>query len=220
MVSQARILLIEDNELLRAGLRHVLSNTPHCIIAAEAPDLVAAEELLRAVDIDIVLLKYPIANGNAIGFVTTMRELNPSLRILMLLEEDAEFWEALHTDADGYEVRHMPAYQLAAAIHSLRDGYAWIGPMLARYLLKRGGRQRVLSAAKKRPVNGQLIALLSVRETEVLELLSEGLNGDDIAKRLEISPKTVKLHISNCIRKLSVQDRTQAIAKFLRYSQS
>lgn len=171
---------------------------------------------LSDTEIDIILLKFRMPDGSGLNFVQELRKLYPHTKVIILLEEAEEFWEALQIDADGYEVRHMPTYQLAAALRAIADGYGWMGPMLSRYLLKRGGRDRLVDAASRSPVDEQIVESLSAREREVLYLLSEGLKGEQIAEKLHISPKTVKLHISSCIRKLNVEDRTQAIAKFLR----
>jgi DNA-binding NarL/FixJ family response regulator len=138
------------------------------------------------------------------------------VKTLILLEEEQDFWNAMSFEADGYELRQMPTYQLFAAIKAIGEGYAWIGPLLSRYLLKRAGRDCLISASQVQPSIDRASFGLSVREKEILTLLSEGLSGLKIAERLSISPKTVKLHISNCIRKMDVDDRSQAIAKFLR----
>jgi DNA-binding NarL/FixJ family response regulator len=217
-VNSQKLLLVDDNDLIRAGLKHVLEQL-NCNVAGQASSLEVASQTMSRTEIDIVLLKHGMPDGNSIEFVKTLRTRYPNVKVLMLLEEDAQFWEALEAQADGYEIRHMPSYQLATAIKALKDDYGWLGPMLSRYLLKRGGRDRLKAAAKQTPVNEAVLQALSTREREVIYLLSEGLRGENIAEKLNISPKTVKLHVSNCIRKLGVEDRTQAIAKFLRCKQ-
>jgi DNA-binding NarL/FixJ family response regulator len=215
-IKMSRLLLVDDNDVIRMGLQHVLSNLANCEVVAQSASLESAAEALASTNIDIALIKFSMPDGEAKDFIPHVRREHPRTKVLLLLEEEEEFWQALEVDADGYEVRHMPSYQLEASLKALSDGYGWLGPMLSRYLLKRGGRQRLGLAARQQPINQELVESLSPREREVIGLLSEGRKGDEIADILSISPKTVKLHISSCIRKLNVEDRTQAIAKFLR----
>lgn len=211
-----RLLLVDDNDLIRAGLFHVLSNTLGGNVVGQAHTLESARQLIKESDVNILLLKNRMPDGDVGDFLSTVRNYNPNLRSMLLLEEEDDFWKAIDYCADGYEIRQMPTYQLFAAIKAIGEGYAWIGPMLSRYLLKRGGRDWLMSASRTPQRAEEQSFGLSVRETEILVLLTEGLSGTQIAAKLSISPKTVKLHISNCIRKMKVVDRAQAIAKYLR----
>lgn len=212
----SNVMVVEDNELIRIGLRRVLEQIDQCEVASEAA-ISDATKYLEEHIVHIILLKFRMPDDIEFRFVQHLRSKYAQIKLIILLEEPEEFWEALSLDADGYELRHMPSYQLTAALKAIRDEYAWLGPMLSRYLLKQQGRHRLASGAL-RPTNDHILEPLSPREREVIHLLSDGLNGEQIAFKLQISPRTVKLHISGCIRKLEVKDRSQAIAKFLRTS--
>lgn len=211
-----RLLLVDDNDLIRAGLFHVLANTLGGNVIGQAGGLVSAAQMIKENDVNILLLKNRMPDGDVGNFMSGIKLDYPAVKTLILLEEEQDFWNAMSFEADGYELRQMPTYQLFAAIKAIGEGYAWIGPLLSRYLLKRAGRDCLLSASQVQPSIDRASFGLSVREKEILTLLSEGLSGLKIAEKLSISPKTVKLHISNCIRKMDVDDRSQAIAKFLR----
>lgn len=211
-----RLLLVDDNDLIRAGLYHVLSSTLGESMVGQAAALESAQKEIRDGDVNILLLKNRMPDGDVGAFIGTMKQEHPHLRTLVLLEEEQDFWDAMDFAADGYELRQMPTYQLFAAIKAISEGYAWIGPMLSRYLLKKAGRECLISASHKAPLTDESEYGLSTREKEILNLIADGLSGIEIAAKLAISPKTVKLHISNCIRKMKVDDRTQAIVKYLR----
>jgi DNA-binding NarL/FixJ family response regulator len=212
-----KVMVVEDNDLIRAGLCHILRQLPNCQLVADAQTLAVAIEELSKQNIDVVLVKYRMPDGSASQYVPELRRLWPQTKLLLLLEDDEEFWEAIGVEADGFEIRHMPGYQLGTAIKALAEGYGWLGPMLSRYLIKRGGRQRLLSTERPKPsYEDDGVCNLTPREREIICLLSEGLKGDEIAEKLAISSKTVQLHVSSCLKKLDVEDRTQAILKFLR----
>jgi DNA-binding NarL/FixJ family response regulator len=135
-------------------------------------------------------------------------------RVMLLLDQEHEFWNALQLNADGYELRELIPFQLAVAIKTIGEGYTWIGGKLSSYLLKGDNREHLISLSQ-RESSKSVIACLSIREREVISLLSEGLNTTQIADKMAISPKTVKLYITNCIKKLNVENRSQAIVKFL-----
>lgn len=175
-----------------------------------------ASKMLDAVVFDIVMVKFDIVRRNVPFFQERLRAQHPLSKFLVLLEEDEEFWDALEFECEGYVIRHLPAYQLDVALRAIGEGYAWIGPMLSRYLLKRGGLNRLKAVAAAKPIANDKLSSLSNREREILYLLSEAFTGTEIADKLCISKQTVKLHISNCIKKLGVQDRSQAVAVFLR----
>lgn len=211
-----RVLVVDDNELIRFGLSHVLSQCSSCQSAEAVGTIEEAIESLHQRSADILILKFTLPSVELETFFAMLKDDYPEIRTLVLLEDDEDFWKALNLGADGYVIRYLPAYQINVVIKALGDGLGWIGPMLARYLLKQGGLQKLRTAAVLNPVSGNTLSHLSDREREVLYLLSEAIGGEEIARKLNIRPQTVKLYISNCIKKLGVRDRSQAIAKYLR----
>lgn len=210
------VLVIDDDELIRYGLVHVLKSSAACSGADGSLSMQEAAKILDAVEFDIVMVKFEIVKSNAQFFHERLRAPHPNTKFLLLLEEDEDFWDALEFECEGCVIRHLPAYQLDVALRAIGEGYAWIGPVLSRYLLKRGGLNRLRAISAVKPIPNDKLSSLSNREREILYLLSEAFTGNEIADKLSISKQTVKLHISNCIKKLGVQDRSQAVAVFLR----
>lgn len=209
------VLVIDDDELIRYGLVHVLKCSSCCSDAEVAGSMHEAAHKLAERLFEVVMVKFELVKGGAPSF-QNLRSAHPDTKFLLLLGEDEEFWEALEFECEGYAIRHLPAYQLDVALRAIGEGYSWIGPVLSRYLLKRGGLSRLKAVSAIKPVVNDKLASLSNREREILYLLSEAFNGSEIAEKLSISKQTVKLHISNCIKKLGVQDRSQAVSVFLR----
>lgn len=210
------VLVIDDDELIKYGLVHVLKTSACCSFADGALSVHEAAQKLAERSFDIVMVKFNLVKAVANFFQENLRAAYPDTKFLLLLEEDEEFWEALELECEGYVIRHLPAYQLDVALRAIGEGYAWIGPVLSRYLLKRGGLNRLRAVSAIKPIVNDKVSSLSNREREILYLLSEAFTGTEIAEKLSISKQTVKLHISNCIKKLGVQDRSQAVAVFLR----
>lgn len=214
-----RVLVIDDNELIRFGLVHVLSSSDLCTSVEAVASFEEAGAVVERQNSQIILAKFDLIRSASVMF-RHLRHSYPTVKVLVLLEEDEEFWEALNFECEGYVIRHMPVYQIDVALRAIGEGYAWIGPMLSRYLLMRGGLQRLKAAVDVKPVHSEKLSSLSNREREILYLLSEAFTGDEIAEKLCIAKQTVKLHISNCIRKMGVKDRSQAVAMFLRCKSS
>ena len=211
-----RLLLVDENDVIRSGLFHILSNTLGGKVIGEANSLSEAERLISQSDVNVLLLGNHMPDGDVGEFIAVVRKERPEIRILLLLEEVEEFWSSVGWGADGYEVSKMTSYQLYAAIKAIGEGYAWLGPILSRYLLGNSSGPSPILALHPVHSPKENCFGLSVREEQILSMLSDGLSGAEIAKSLDISPKTVKLHISKCIRKMHVDNRSQAIAKFLK----
>ncbi|MBX9690412.1 MAG: response regulator transcription factor [Candidatus Obscuribacterales bacterium] len=215
-MTPAKVIVVEHDELIRVGLVHVLNQCNECSEAIAVSTAASALNLLSENQIQVAIVGNRIPDSSAARLISIIREKQPDLKTIAVLEELEDFWTALSCEADGYLMRHMPSYQLNTAIRAVLDGYGWIDVALARYLIKRGGRSRLYSAAAIKPLAVDQLKVLTEREREVLHLLSDGYNSLEIAEKLAISRQTVKLHISSCIRKLGVKDRTQATAAFLR----
>ena len=212
-----RMLLVDQDDVLRAGLLHVLKNIPGENQVVETDNLETALDLVSSKQINLVLLRNRMQDGDIAEFIAIIKNGSAELRTLILLEQEEDFWKALDYNAEGYEMRQSPSYQLEAAVKSIGQGYAWIGTVLSTYLLKNMGRDYLIAArARSYCISKTDLTKLTAREKEVMLLLSDGLSTREIAEELQISPKTAKLHISVCIRKMQVQDRAQAVARFLR----
>jgi RNA polymerase sigma factor (sigma-70 family) len=199
-----RILIADDHELAREGLRAMLSREPDLVLAAEAAN---AADTVRGVtehDIDIVLMDISFGAGaNGLEATRQVMAVRPQTRVLMLTLHDTTDYvrEAVDAGAAGYVLKDASRADLLSAIRIVRDG----GAALPRELL-----QRAMAREAYRPSADLVLTRLTGREREVLDHVASGLTNKEIGRVLGISPGTVKAHVERIIAKLGVADRTQA----------
>lgn len=205
-----RILIVEDHTLMRMGLRQVFSQAPGWEVVGEAQDGEEALALVRLLRPSLVLMDLGLPVLHGIEATRLIKREFPEVRILALTshDEDESVFGALAAGADGYCLKATASIpsRLLAAVDAVRDGAAWLDPEVADRVLRDLGR--VPQAGVPNP--------LSDREMEVLILIAEGLTNPEIGQRLYISSGTVRVHVSNIIAKLGVNDRVQAAVRALR----
>lgn len=214
MPEPIRILLCEDQTLMRQGLHTVLELEPGFQVVAEAED--GEQACKRYAELqsqnqgpDIVLMDIQMPRQNGVQATAAITTAYPGARIIILTTFDYEdyVFEAVKAGAMGYLLKDVPANELASTIRRVHAGEPFIQPSIASKLLMDVGR-------KGRPSVGQNKALLaeelSSREIEVLKLLASGASNRDIAERLSLAEGTVKNHVSNILSKLHAENRTQA----------
>jgi DNA-binding NarL/FixJ family response regulator len=200
-----RLLIADDQPLMRAGFRAVLEATGEMEVVAEAADGLEAVSAARATKPDVVLMdiRMPHLDG-----IEAIRRL-PSHRVLILTTFglDEYIVEALRAGASGFITKDVPADELVRAVRVVAAGEALLTPAVTRQLLDRVARR--LPA----PVGQTLesLAELTDREREVLELLARGMSNAEIADALVVGDATVKTHVSNVLMKLGLRDRVQAV---------
>jgi DNA-binding NarL/FixJ family response regulator len=210
-----RIIIADDKQIYRFGLRELLRGIERCEVVAEAHDGLQAVDLAIRLQPDLVFLKSDIAELNGVTVTQKIKKNNQNISVLMLLSKEQDFWAALDSEADGYVVREMMTEVLPMVITVLTEGGAFIGPTISAYLL-RGEGLRLLKSTVTRQPDASALAALSLREKDVLNLLVEGMSNQQIADRLGLSIQTVKVHVRHILRKLRVEDRTQAVLKVLK----
>jgi DNA-binding NarL/FixJ family response regulator len=205
-----RVLLVDDQELVRAGLRLILSAEDDLEVVGEAPDGRAGVEAARSLGPDVVLMdvRMPVLDG-----IEATRELvaDGAHRVLALttFEDDDVVWGVIEAGAAGFVLKDAPAADLVGAIRVTARGGSWLDPRVA---------DRVLAALRRRaagrgPATGPAAAPLTERELDVLRLVASGANNAEIAESLYLSERTVKGHISAIFGKLGVRDRPAAIIR-------
>lgn len=206
MNNKIKLMIVDDHALIREGLTKILEMEENFHIVFKASDGNEAIEYIKDNNLDIVLLDINMPNMNGIETLKKIKQINPSLKIIMLTVYDAREYliETLNLGANGYMLKDAEADSLVKAIEAVYNGGSYIHPNLAGELFKEINRQRVNKSSKSG------VEALTKREYEVLLLIAEGMSNKDISEHLVISEKTVKNHVSSILRKLDLQDRTQA----------
>jgi len=205
-----RVLVVDDEELVRTGLRLILDAEPDIGVVGTASDGRQAVAEVRRLCPDVVLMdiRMPGLDGlEATRRILTEPDVPPcKVVILTTFDVDEHVYEALRAGASGFLLKDVPADQLAHAIRVAAAGKALLAPSVTRRLIAAFARP---AAPAPVPVTG--LGDLTPREVEVLTLLAEGLSNAEIATRLFVGEATVKTHVARILTKLGVRDRVQAV---------
>ncbi|MEU6122616.1 response regulator transcription factor [Streptomyces sp. NPDC047123] len=205
-----RVMLVDDQMLLRTGFRMVLAAQPDMEVVAEAGDGVEALEVLRSTEVDVVLMDVRMPKLD--GVETTRRICQdarpPKVLILTTFDLDEYAFSGLKAGASGFMLKDVPPGELLAAIRSVHSGDAVVAPSTTRRLLDRFAP--MLPQTGGQPQDQHLERLTS-REREVMVLVAQGLSNGEIASRLVLSEATVKTHVGRILTKLDLRDRVQVV---------
>ncbi|MFF1486460.1 response regulator [Streptomyces sp. NPDC058319] len=204
-----RVLLADDQSLVRAGFRALLDAQPDIEVAGEAADGEEALCLARDVRPDVVLMdiRMPVLDGlAATRRITGAPELG-DVKVVMLttFELDEYVFEAIRSGASGFLVKDTEPEELLRAVRAVVDGDALLSPGVTRRLIAE------FAARSKEPAAADALARLTDREREVMALVGIGLSNAEIARRLVVSPLTAKTHVSRTMVKLGARDRAQLV---------
>ena len=205
------VLLVDDQELFRAGLRTLLSLQPDVAVVGEAANGEDAWLCAKTISPQVVLmdLRMPVLGG--VEATRRIRAANPHCQVIVLttFEDDDEVFDALRAGAVGYLLKDVPMEKLMEAIRAAARGESFLQPSVAAKVVAEFSR-----ISQPRPVvSPKLVESLSQRECEVLRQLAGGKSNKEIAVALQLAEGTVKNHMSNVMGKLGVLDRTQAALK-------
>ncbi|MGD8455011.1 MAG: response regulator transcription factor [Anaerolineales bacterium] len=210
MSEKIRVLIADDQKLVREGLRVLLDLFPDIHVVGEAANGVKVLERVRQMEPDVVLMDVQMPEMDGVAATRQVREKHPDVQVIILttFDDDEYVFEGLRGGAAGYLLKDVHSEQLAEAIRAAARGEAFIHPSVTRKvvaeLTRLTERERV---RREQP----LAEPLSQREIEVLALMAEGLSNQEIADRLYVAPGTVKNHVSSILSKLNARDRTQAV---------
>lgn len=204
-----RVLLADDQSLVRAGFRALLDAQPDIEVAGEAPDGQEALRKVRELRPDIVLMdiRMPLLDGLAATRRITEDDALKDVKVVMLttFELDEYVFEAIRSGASGFLVKDTEPEELLRAVRAVVDGDALLSPGVTRRLIAE------FAARSKEPAAEGVLAQLTEREREVMALVGIGLSNEEIARRLVVSPLTAKTHVSRTMVKLGVRDRAQLV---------
>ncbi|GAA2606805.1 response regulator transcription factor [Streptomyces axinellae] len=209
-----RVMLVDDQALLRTGFRMVLSAQPDMEVAAEASDGAEALAILRETPVDVVLMDVRMPNVDGVEATRRICEDgeggpgSPKVLILTTFDLDEYAFSALKAGAGGFMLKDVPPGDLLEAIRAVHSGDAVVAPSTTRRLIDRFSS--VLPATTSEPVAKELERLTD-REREVLTLIAQGMSNGEIAARLVLSEATVKTHVGRILAKLGLRDRVQAV---------
>jgi DNA-binding NarL/FixJ family response regulator len=209
MTDDVRVLLVDDEELVRFGLRTVLEATGGFTVVGEAGDGAAAVAAARELRPDVVLIdiRMPVLDGLAATKQILALPDPPQVAVLTTFHLDEYVYAALAAGAAGFLLKDTPPRQIAAAVRAVADGTATLSPAVTATLINSYVDRR---AAPRRAEALRRIAELSDREREVLQLLGSGGSNAELAQQLYVSEATVKTYVSRLLAKLGLANRTQA----------
>ena len=204
-----RVMLVDDQDLVRAGFRMILEAEPDIDVVTEASDGDEAIDLAQRYTIDVALMDIRMKRVDGIEATRRIVELRPATHVLMLTTFDIEeyVYEALRAGASGFLLKDAPPELLVDAIRTIASGDALLSPAITR---------RVIEAYTRRPMprtdaNPPELAELTTREVEVLRLIAKGHSNAEIAKELFLGETTVKTHVARILQKFRLRDRVQAV---------
>ena len=201
-----RVLVADDQSMVRAGFRMLLSGEPDIDVVAEASDGLEAVDKAARFDPTVVLMDIRMPDLDGLEATRRILAADPAARVLILTTFDLDeyVYEALRAGASGFVLKDDPPEQLLAAIRTVAAGDALLSPTITKRVIEQFTRI-------PRPEPPKELETLTAREREILRLVAGGLSNGEIAEELVISETTVKTHVTHILQKLHLRDRVQAV---------
>ena len=200
-----RVLVVDDQELVRTGLRHILEATDDIRVVGQAADGMEALDAAERLTPDVVLMDIRMPRMDGVEATRLMQ--GPRVIILTTFDHDEYVVEALRAGASGFVVKDAPSEELLRAVRVVARGDALLSPSVTRRMLARV----IAAVAPTHARQPREVDELTEREREVLVLVAQGNSNQEIADSLHVSEATVKTHVSHVLDKLGLRDRVQAV---------
>jgi len=203
-----RVLVADDEHLMRAGLIELLTTDPEIEIVGQASTGREAVELARQLAPDVVLMDVRMPDLDGIAATRELSRTSPSVKVLMLttFEQDDYVFGALRTGASGFLLKRTRPEDLIAAVHAIAAGDSLLSPSVTRRVIDRMAQQPTPELAGQAKLEA-----LTPRERDVLELIARGLSNREIAAALVVEESTIRTHVKRIRAKLDLRDRVQAV---------
>jgi DNA-binding NarL/FixJ family response regulator len=204
-----RVVLADDQEMVRAGLRMLIDFQPDLGVVGEAADGVEAVDVVARTAPDVVLMDIRMPRCDGLEAARRVLAAHPEVAVVVLttFDEDALLAEALRSGVSGFLLKTAPPEQLLHAVRTVAAGNGLLDPAVTLRVIAASARSPAADARA-----AALLATLTGRETEVLRLVAEGLTNAEVAARLYLGEATVKTYLSRMLTKLELRDRVQAVA--------
>jgi len=208
MTNPIRLMIVDDQKLMREGLRTLLELEGGFEVVAEAGDGQAALDAYAELQPDVVLMDIRMPGMDGVEATRRLHEKWSDARVIILttFNDDAYVFEALRVGALGYLLKDLSGHELANAVQTVANGGVLIDPSVARKVVAEFARL----TPSARPINDGLPDPLTERELDVFRLLAEGLSNREIGNKLSLTEGTVKNYVTNVLQKIGARDRTQA----------
>jgi DNA-binding NarL/FixJ family response regulator len=210
-----RVLIVDDHMLFRQGVRSAIEGQEDIEVVGEAGDGKDALSKARKLKPDLILMDIGLPHGSGLEALSAIKDALPGTKIVMLTvhDDDENLFSAVKRGAEGFLCKNVRAQDLVGAVRGVMRGEAALSKRMAARILKEFARLAKMEV-------GSTVSQLTPREKEVLQKLSEGLSNKEIAHALYISENTVKAHVTNILRKLHLQNRSQAAVYVQRWGLS
>lgn len=205
-----KVLLVDDQVLVRKGLQRILNQEHDITVVAECDDGDQVVETVNTIEPDVVLMDIRMKRVDGISATKLLQDnrLTPPVMMLTTFAEDELLWNALAAGASGYVLKDASTDDLVRATRAIARGGAWLDPTITDTVIE---HYRLSRSQSQQKTNTELLETLTKRESEVLLLIAEGLTNTEIADTLCVSEATVKTHVSHIFSKLNARDRAAAI---------
>lgn len=211
-MKKSNILIVEDHELTRFGLKTTFEGSDFVGKVFEAEYAQKAIEIVENNEIHLIIMDLGLPNINGIEAIKKIRVNNQDAKIVVLTShnDEKEVLESLKAGANAYCSKEINPSRLVEVVRSVIDGASWFDPSIAHVVLKAATNKSYAETAVKTSYN------LTSRESQILKLITEGYSNNEIAKELFVSINTTKAHVASILQKLEVEDRLQAALKALK----